>query len=184
MTAILLKQVLREHRGMLVLLVLITLPVLLVWGYLLFFQLQLRDRLYLQWIEKRQQLHGSGSVSTPGVFQRNQDALNNLLATVPTRGELPRILGQVTDYVSMHKANMETLSYKPMPSSVSGLYRYTLVVSATGSYEAIKPLLADLQHLNVLAYVDSFSLINPDPQSDQLHMEARMVINLRPERTQ
>ncbi|MDD2501608.1 MAG: type 4a pilus biogenesis protein PilO [Geobacter sp.] len=169
---------------MLVLLILFALPVLLVWGYLLFFQLQLRDRLYTQWIEKRQQLHGSGSVTTSRVFQRNQDALNNLLATVPTRSELPRILGQVTDYVAMHKATMKTLSYKPLPPSVTGLYRYNLVVSVTGNYEAIKLLLADLQNLNALAYVDSCGFINPDPQSDQLQMEARMVINLRSESTQ
>jgi Tfp pilus assembly protein PilO len=177
MTAIAVKQVLREHRGILILLLLFAVPAVLIWGHLLFFQQQLRDRLYTQWTEKRQHLHDFN----PGTYQRNQDALNKLLATVPARNELPRILGQVTDYIAIHKATTEMLSYKPIRSSANGLQSYNLSITVRGSYEAVKPLLADLQNLNVLAYVDSFSLVNPDPLNDQLLMDARMVITMRPE---
>lgn len=182
MNAMVIEKVLKEHRGMLALLLLFAVTAILIWGYLLFFQLQMRDRLHTQWNEKRQLLGDSGSFGNS--YQRTQEALNTLLATVPARNELPRILGEITDSVSMHNASTETLSYKPIPLSADKLQRYLLSVSAKGSYKAIKPLLADFQNLNALAYLESVSIVNPDPQNDQLLMNVRMVVTMRLEETQ
>lgn len=177
------KQLIREHRGMLVLLLFFAVMAVAVWLYLLIFQQQQREVLHRQWTEKRNQLHDQGNSNNPVTYQQHQAALNKLLATVPARNELPRLLGQITDYAAMRKATIETLSYKPTPSAVNLLQGYTLVISAKGGYDALKLLLADLQDLAALAYTESVSLVNPDPQGDQLLLEIRMVLNLRSEGT-
>lgn len=181
MTRYVLRQVIREQRVMLVVVILFAVQAIAVWGYLLVVQQKRSSELHALWNEKRLLVLGTGSGIGLSAYHRNEAALHTLLATVPTLSELPRILGQVTDFAALHKASIETLSYKPLP--VNGLRGYQLVITSKGSYEAVKNLLADLQGLNTLAFVDSVSLVNPDPQGDQVLLETRMVINFRPEET-
>lgn len=170
----------REHRSLLLMVLLLAAAAVAVWGFLLLPQRQERERLQQLRTEKRQQLHERGRGAGPDL-QRTRHRLDSLLATAPGRSEFPRILGQVTDYAALHGATVRTLTYRALPSTIEGLECSALSIGASGSYGAVKPFLAELQNLNALAYVETASLVNPDPRTEQLSLEVRMLIHLRPE---
>lgn len=171
----------REYRRMLLWLLLLGSVSVAVWGYLLGPQRQQREQVQERWSEKRRQLHELGRGDGADRQQRARQRLDSLLATIPTRNEFPRVLGHVTDVAAVHGATVSTLTYRPLPPAIEGMAGYALSVGVTGSYEEVKPVLAELQNLNALAYVETASLVNPDPRTERLSLEVRMVLHLRPE---
>lgn len=181
MTGGLAQQVFKEHRRLLAVVLLLAVSSGVLWIFLLVPQQRQRDELHAAWTEKRAQAHDPDNARSVRVYRSNEQAMQNLFAAVPAQSELPRVLGQLTDVAALHEATIMSMSYKPMPSSVNGLLGYTLLVSVKGGYPAIKRVLSDIQALYDLAYVDSISIAGPDPQANQVILEARLVLYLRQE---
>lgn len=181
MTGGLMQQVFKEHRRLLAVVLLLAVSSGLFWICLLVPQQRQRDELHAAWTEKRARAHDPENARSVRVYRSNEHALQKLFAAVPAQSELPRVLGQLTDVAALHEANIMSMSYKPIPSSVNGLLGYTLVASVQGEYGALKRVLSDIQALHDLAYVDSVSIAAPDPQANQAVLEARLVLYLRQE---
>jgi len=177
----LVQQVFKEHRHLLAVVFLLAVVSGVLWIYLLGPQQRQRNELHGAWTDKRHYLHDPESARSLRVYRSNEEALKKFRATVPAQSELPRVLGQVTDIAALHGASIMGMSYKPVPSSINGMLGYNLTVSAKGSYAALKHILANLQALHSLVYVDSISIASPDPQGNQVVADVRMVLYLRQE---
>lgn len=131
------------------------------------------------WNDLRQRVAVAGKADVVLVYRRGIDDLNKIATKIPAKRQFSRVLGDILDSAVTSGVITGAVSYKPQVVKGQDLLLYTVSMSVSGSYAAVKSYLADLQKSNELVVVDSISLANSDLYEENVVMEIRLNIYLQ-----
>jgi type IV pilus assembly protein PilO len=132
------------------------------------------------WNDLRQRVAVAGRSDVASVYRRGTDDLKKISAKVPAKRQFARVLGDLLDSAASSGVVTGAVSYKPQ--AVKGqddLLVYTVSMSVSGSYAAVKSFLGDVQKNSELIVVDGITLSNSDLFEENVVMEIRVSIYLQ-----
>lgn len=178
MTAALIRQILRENRLLFGAVLLLLLLCGATWYLVLHQTSRLTDQQAV-WNSKRRL--AASRTETLGLdrYQQDRQLITDLYRTIPYRHEFPRVIGQITDFMTLRGALPGPITYKPVATALEGLISYTLTCSATGSYPGLKRLIADLERLGGIATLDAVSFGANDAVPNQVTLTLQLTVYLR-----
>lgn len=132
------------------------------------------------WIDLRQRVAVAGRADVASVYRRGIDDLKKISMKVPVKRYFPRVLGDILDSAVSSGVVTGALSYKPqIVKGHDELLAYSLSMSVSGSYAAVKSFLGDLQKNNELVVVDGLSMGNSDLYEENVVMDLHLSIYLQ-----
>ncbi len=132
------------------------------------------------WNDLRQRVAVAGKADVASVYRRGIDDLKKLTNRIPVKRQFARVMGELLDNATSNGVVIGTTTYKPQ--SVKGqqdLLVYSLSMSVSGSYAAIKSFLGDLQKNGELVVIDSVTFANSDPFEENVVMDIKASIYLQ-----
>lgn len=113
-------------------------------------------------------------------YRASGEAIDRLLASLPTRAEFPRVLGQLVDLAAASGVTLNGLNYKPLAASpLAGISGYALTCTASGPYPSLKRFLIELRKMDGLNTIDNVALAVQETPEVKGAMEVGMTIYLR-----
>lgn len=132
------------------------------------------------WNDLRQRVAVAGRADVASVYRRGIDDLKKISTKIPVKRQLPRVLGDVLDSAASSGVVTGAVSYKPkIVKEHDELLMYSVSMSVSGSYAAVKSFLGDLQKNSELIVVDGVSLSNSDLYEENVVMDLRLSIYLQ-----
>lgn len=120
---------------------------------------------------------GRGDVGT--VYRQGTGDLEKLAVLIPDRRQFPRVVGDILDAAASSGVVTGAMTYIPKVVKNENLLAYSLQMSVTGRYAAIKSFLSDMQKNRELVVIDGISLSNADLFEESVTMELRLTVYLR-----
>jgi type IV pilus assembly protein PilO len=133
----------------------------------------------VSWSDLRQRVAAVGKADVASVYRRGIDDLKKLSAKVPEKRQFPRVLGELFDSAASSGVNTGSVTYKPEAVKGQDLLSYTVTMSVSGRYAAIKSFLADLQKQGEMIVVDDIKLSNSDLYEENVSMELHLIVYLQ-----
>lgn len=134
----------------------------------------------VSWNDLRQRVAVAGRADVVSVYQRGIDDLKKISTRIPAKRQLPRVLGDILDSAVSSSVVTGAVSYKPqIVKGHDDLLAYTVSMTVSGSYAAVKSFLGDLQKNSELVIVDSIGLTNSDLYEENVVMELKLSIYLQ-----
>lgn len=174
-------QILRENRLLFIVLLLAALLCSVLW-YATFRQSSQLAQQQSEWNKKRRQAAPRAEAERASNYQRDREQLQQLYATIPYRHEFPRVISEILDFMALHGATPDTMSYKVRKTDLNGLLAYTMTCSASGSYPGLKRLISDLERLDGISTLDSISFTTPDAALEKVVLDLQLTIYLQERR--
>ena len=113
------------------------------------------------------------------VYRQGKIDLEKIRSMIPLKRQFSRVLGDILEAAASSGVATGSITYKPQFLKDENLLAYAVTMSTSGSYAAVKSLLADLQKNQELVVVDGISLTNSDPYAENVSMELRLTVYLR-----
>lgn len=120
---------------------------------------------------------GRGDVGT--LYRQGKGDLEKLAVLIPERRQFPRVVGDMLDAAASSNVAMGAITYLPKAVKDENLLAYTLQMSVTGRYAAVKSFLSDMQKNRELIVIDGITLSNQDIFEENVTMELRLTVYLR-----
>ena len=134
----------------------------------------------LKWNDLRRRTVAAGRVSVEKTFRQGKSDLEILKGRIPLKRQFPQLLGEILDAASSNGLASGQITYKPqIIKDDNHLLAYTVTLSVSGKYAAIKSFLADLLSIRELVVVDSFGLSNSDAYEENVTMDIHLTVYLR-----
>jgi type IV pilus assembly protein PilO len=131
------------------------------------------------WNDLRQRVAVAGRSDVASVYRRGNDDLKKISTRVPAKRQFVRVLGDILDSAASSGVVTGSVSYKPQPVKGQDLLIYTVSMSVSGSYAAVKSFLGDIQKNSELVVVDSINLSNGDLFEENVVMDIHLSIYLQ-----
>jgi type IV pilus assembly protein PilO len=132
------------------------------------------------WNDLRQRVAVAGRADVASVYRRGSDDLKKISTRVPVKRQFARVLGDILDSAASSGVVTGAVSYKPqVVKGQEQLLVYSLSMSVSGSYAAVKSFLGDLQKNGELIVMDGISLANSDLFEENVVMEIHVSIYLQ-----
>lgn len=131
------------------------------------------------WNTLRQRVAVAGRADVASVYRRGIDDLKKLATRIPAKRQFPRVLGDLLDSAVTSGVSTGAVNYKPQTVKGHDLLAYSVSMTVSGSYAAIKSFLGDLQKNNEMIVVDGISLSNNDPFEENVALELHLSIYLQ-----
>lgn len=128
-------------------------------------------------LQRRSRAEGAADVST--LYKRGIEDLKNFTGRIPDKRQFPQLLGDLMEIALSSSVKVGKMSYKPQQLKEDNLLAYTLAMSVTGTYPAVKSFLADVQGKNELLAVEHASFANDDPYEESVLLDLKITIYLR-----
>lgn len=132
-----------------------------------------------KWSNLRKRVAAADRGDVNVTYGKGKSDLEKLRSMIPLKREFPRVLGDILDAAASNGVATGSITYKPQVLKDENLLAYAVTMSTSGSYAAVKSLLADLQKNHELVVVDGISLANSDPYVENVSMELRLTLYLR-----
>jgi len=126
----------------------------------------------------RQRVAIAGKADVASVYRRGVDDLKKFSTRIPAKRQFARVLGDLLDSAASSGVVTGNVSYKPQVVKGQDLLAYTVAMSVSGSYAAVKSCLADLQKNSELVVLDNISLTNTDLFEENVVMDVHLTIYL------
>lgn len=131
------------------------------------------------WNDLRQRMAVAGRADVQTVYTRGLEDLKSLFGRIPPKRQFPRVLGEILDAAASSGVVTGAVSYKPQPIKEEELLAYSVSMSVSGGYAAVKSFLSDLQGLNELVVVEGISLANSDLYEENVAMDLKLTVYLQ-----
>jgi type IV pilus assembly protein PilO len=131
------------------------------------------------WNDLRQRVAVAGRADVATVYRRGIEDLKKISLRIPVKRQFPRVLGDILDSAASSGVITGAISYKPLAVKGQDLLVYSVSMSVSGSYAAVKSFLGDLQKNNELVVVDGITLANGDLYEENVSMDIRLNIYLQ-----
>src|SRR5512133_2399603 len=132
------------------------------------------------WNDLRQRVAVAGRADVASVYKRGIDDLKKLATKIPVKRQLPRVLGDILDSAASSGVVTGTVTYKPqIVKGHEDLLEYSVSMSVSGSYAAVKSFLGDMQKNSELVVVDEIKLGNTDIYEENVVMALHLSIYLQ-----
>ena len=171
-------QILRDNRLILTTILLLMLACVYVW-YEAFTQIAHCNQQQAIWQTLRRQASIRFGINGAEQYISDKQHIVELYNTIPYHHEFPRVISEIHDFMALHGATPGTKSFKQLKTELDGIIAYSVDCSASGSYPGLKHLIADLERLDGISTLDSFSLANPDPSIEKVVLNLQLTIYLR-----
>lgn len=133
----------------------------------------------VSWNSLRQRVLVAGRSDVASIYRRGVDDLKILSAKVPAKRQFVRVLGELLDSASSSGVVTGAVTYRPQAVKGQDLLAYSVSVSVSGSYAAVKSFLGDLQKNGEMIVVDSISMSNTDLFEENVAMDLKLSIYLQ-----
>lgn len=172
-------ELLRQKRGFLIFIGSLLLINVILAGFVSYYQKPALRTVTKSWDDLRGRVVviGRGDVGT--VYRQGKGDLEKLAVLIPERRQFPRVVGDVLDAAASSGVVTGAITYVPKPVKDENLLAYSLQMSVTGRYAAIKSFLSDMQKNRELVVIDGITLSNSDPFEESVTMELRLTVYLR-----
>jgi type IV pilus assembly protein PilO len=127
----------------------------------------------------RQRVAVAGRADAQNIYLRGSADLKKLSDRIPAKRQFPRVLGDILDAAASSGVVTGSVSYKPQPVKNEDLLSYSLSMSVTGGYAAIKSFLSDLQKSKELVVIDGLGLTNSDLYEENVSMDLKLTVYLQ-----
>lgn len=134
---------------------------------------------HTKWSNLRSRLAAADRGDVNVAYRQGKSDLEKLRSMIPLKREFPRVLGDILDAAASSGVATGSITYKPQVLKDENLLAYAVTMPTSGSYAAVKSLLADLQKNHELVVIDGVSLANSDPFAESVSMELRLTVYLR-----
>jgi type IV pilus assembly protein PilO len=171
-------QIVRENNLLLTAILLLMLACLSVW-YEAFNQSALFHQQQDIWNTMRRQSAMRFVAKGSEQYIHDKQQIAELYNTIPYHHEFPRVISEIHDFMALHGVTPGPKSFKQLKTGLNGIIAYNMSCSASGSYPGLKHLIADLERLNGISTLDTFSLSNPDPAIEKVVLSLQLTIYLR-----
>jgi type IV pilus assembly protein PilO len=132
------------------------------------------------WNDLRQRVAVAGRADVATVYRRGIEDLKKLSLKIPAKRQFPRVLGDILDSAASSGVITGAISYKPqVVKGHEELLVYSVSMSVSGSYAAVKSFLGDLQKISELVVIDGVTLMNGDLYEENVVMDIRLNIHLQ-----
>ncbi|MFA7060064.1 MAG: type 4a pilus biogenesis protein PilO [Pedobacter sp.] len=131
------------------------------------------------WSNLRRRVAAADRGDVKVAYRQGKSDLERLRSMIPLKRQFPRVLGDVLDAAASSGVAIGSITYKPQVVKDEELLAYIVTMSTSGSYAALKSLLADLQKYHELVVIDGVSFANSDPYVENVSMELHLTVYLR-----
>jgi type IV pilus assembly protein PilO len=131
------------------------------------------------WSDLRQRVAVAGRADVASVYQRGIDDLKKISTKIPAKRQFPRVIGDILDSAVTSGVSIGSVNYRPQTVKGQDLLSYSVSMSVSGSYAAVKSFLGDLQKNSELVVVDGIRLSNSDLFEENVAMEISVSIYLK-----
>ena len=131
------------------------------------------------WGNLRRRIAAANQGDVNVVYRQGKSDLEKLRSRIPLKRQFPQVLGDVLDAAASSAVTIGSITYKPQVIKDEELLAYIVTISTSGSYAALKSLLADLQRYHELVVIDGVSFANSDPYVENVSMELSLTVYLR-----
>lgn len=132
-----------------------------------------------KWRDLRSRVTALGRSDVTVAFRQGKSDLEKITALVPSRRQFARVLSDLIEAAASSGVAPGGITYKPQAVKDEHLLAYSVSMSVTGRYAAVKSFLADLQKYREMVVVDGITLSNSDPFEENVTMDVRMTVYLR-----
>lgn len=122
-------------------------------------------------------LEGKADSST--LYKRGVDDLKTLSERIPTKRQFPQLLSEIMELASSNSVTVGTMNYKPEQVKEDNLLEYSVTLSVTGKYSAIKSFLGDMLLKKEMLVIEEPSFANSDPFEEAVSLNLKMTIYLQ-----
>jgi len=131
------------------------------------------------WADLRQRVAVAGRADVATIYRQGGDDLKKLQARIPVKRQFARVLGDILDAAASSAVVTGNISYKPQTIKDQDLLAYSISMSVSGSYAAVKSFLADLQKNSELVVIEGVSFSNNDLYEENVVMDLKFTIYLQ-----
>lgn len=132
-----------------------------------------------KWHELRRRVSVAERGDVSVVYRQALADLEKLSALIPLKRQFPSVLGDILDAAASSNVVIGTVTYKPQVVKNEDLLAYSINMSVSGSYAAVKSFLADLQKNRELVVIEAVALSNRDPFEENVSMNVNLTVYLR-----
>lgn len=150
-----------------------------VYAYISGYQNSALVAAHTKWSNLRSRVAAADRGDINVVYRQGKIDLEKLRSMIPLKREFPRVLGEILDAAASSGVATGAITYTPQFLKDEKLLAYAVTMSTSGSYAAVKSLLADLMKNRELVVIDGVTLTNSDPYVESVTMELRLTIYLR-----
>lgn len=134
---------------------------------------------HAKWSNLRSRVAVSDRGDVNIIYRQGKSDLEKLRSMIPLKRQFPSVLADIMETAASSGVSTGSITYLPQVLKDENLLAYAVTMTTSGSYAAVKSLLADLQKNHELVVVDGVSLTNSDPFMESVSMELRLTVYLR-----
>lgn len=174
-----LKEVYRERRKTLLILLALLLLNAGAYLYTVFYQAPRLSVLHRQVAEK-QQLHSGGvTQDAAAIYRQGKTDLATWRARIAPKKDFTRLIGELFELAASNSLKIGGVTYKPVPLKEENMLAFSIGFNVTGKYAAIKSFIADLARSREIMHIDSLALNNSKPTEEAVDMKLQLTAYFR-----
>ncbi len=135
--------------------------------------------LQLKWSELRRKVADTGRLDINALYKQGQADLTNIAERVLAKRHFPRVLGDILDTAASNNVSSGNISYKQEVVKDQKLLAYIVTMNVNGSYAGVKSFLADMLVAEELIVIDSLTISQSDPMTENVTMGLNMTVYMR-----
>lgn len=132
-----------------------------------------------KWSELRRQVALRDQPDVAGEYRQAGIDLGTVRNRIVPRRQFARLLSEILEQAASSGVVTGQLSYKPRAIKEEHLLAYTVTMSVSGRYAAVKSFLADMLSSRELVVVEDFSMANNDLFQEKVTMDLHLTVYLR-----
>lgn len=133
-----------------------------------------------KWSEKRLLAAGGAVMDAPAVYRQGTADLAAWRARIYPKKEFARFIGELFENATNNSLKVGAITYKPQLIKGEDLLAYSIGISVSGKYAAIKSFIADIERLREIAVIDNLSL-NGKATEESIDMKLQLTAYFRVE---
>jgi Tfp pilus assembly protein PilO len=146
---------------------------ILLYIFIMSFQVSKLNALRNEWLEKRQR-PSAGALDKTLIFSQGKKDLAVFDSRIPPKKDFMRVVGELFDIASNNGLTMGSVGYKPELVKDRNLLVYGLNFSVTGSYAAVKSFIVDIEQSPEMVSIDQITLTGGESSPDSVKVSVRI----------
>lgn len=137
------------------------------------------QKAHADWSRMRGRVSGGSRSDAATVYRQGRADLEKLSGRIPAQRDFAVVLGEILDAAAASGVVTGDVNYQPLAQKQERLAGYTVSLSSSGSYAALKSLLGELQRLERLVVIEELSMSNTNMYEEQVAMNVRLTVYLK-----
>jgi type IV pilus assembly protein PilO len=146
---------------------------ILLYIFIMSFQVSKLDALRNQWLDKRQR-PSFGALDKTLIYSQGKKDLAVFNSRIPPKKDFMRVVGELFDIASNNGLSVGSVGYKPELIKDRNLLVYGLTFSVSGSYAAVKNFIADIEQSPEMVSLDQITLTGGEASQDSVKVSVQI----------